>query len=174
MISLLYGTKEGTAIAVETVGKEGMIGVPLVLGVGISAYRVVVEAPSEALVISAAAFKIALKQTELHELLLRYAHELLIRVSQAALCSQYHTVEQRLCTHLLTAQDRLGSATFELTHEQLSYVLGSGRPTVTQAARAIHDQGLIQYRWGRIEILDRPKLEASACECYRREFRLRA
>jgi CRP-like cAMP-binding protein len=172
MISLLYGTKDGTAIAVETLGKGGMIGVPLLLGAGISAYRAVVEAPSEALVISAAAFKLALKQPELQELLLRYAHELLIRVSQAGVCYHYHTVEQRLCSHLLTAQDCLGSATFELTHEQLSYVLGAGRPTVTQAARAIHDQGLIRYRWGRIEILDRPGLEAGACECYRRSFRL--
>jgi CRP-like cAMP-binding protein len=172
MISLLYGTEDGAAIAVETVGKGGMIGVPLVLGASVSAYRAVVEAPSEALVISAAAFKLALKHPELQGLLLRYAHELLVQVSQAGVCYHYHTVEQRLCTHLLTAQDCLGSATFELTHEQLSYVLGSGRPTVTQAARALHDQGLIRYRWGRIEILDRPRLEASACDCYRRSSRL--
>ena len=173
MISLVYGTKDGTAIAVDTVGKGGMIGVPLVLRVAISAYRVVVEAPSEALVISAAAFKLALKQPELQELFLRFAHELLVRVSQAAVCYHYHTVEQRLCTHLLTVQDRLGEDRFQLTHELLSYLLGAGRPTVTKAARTIHDQGLIRYRWGRVEILDRRGLEASACECYRAESRLR-
>jgi CRP-like cAMP-binding protein len=172
MISLVYGTKDGTAIAVDTVGKGGMIGVPLVLGVGISAYRAVVEAPSEALVIRAAAFKLALKQPELKELLLRYAHELLVQVSQAAVCYHDHTVEQRLCTHLLTVKDCLGSDKFQLTHELLSYLLAAGRPTVTQAARAIHDKGLIRYRWGSIEILDRRRLEAGACECYRREFRL--
>jgi len=172
MISLVYGTKDGSAIAVDTVGKGGMIGVPLVLGVGISAYRAVVEAPSEALVISAAAFKLALKQPELKELFLRYAHQLLVQVSQAAVCYHYHTVEQRLCTHLLTVKDCLGSDKFQLTHELLSYLLAAGRPTVTQAARAIHDQGLIRYRWGSIEILDRRRLEAGACDCYRRESRL--
>ena len=169
MISLVYGTKDGTAIAVDTVGKGGMIGVPLVLGVGISAYRAVVEAPSEALVIRAAAFKLALKQPELKELLLRHAHELLVQVSQAAVCYHYHTVEQRFCTHLLTVQDCLGGDKFQLTHELLSYLLAAGRPTVTQAARTIHDRGLIRYRWGTIEILDRRRLEAGACECYRRE-----
>lgn len=167
MLSLLATTEEGMAIEVGVVGNEGMVGTPILLGVGLSLYQVIVQVPSKALRITTEMLKAAVKQEQyLQKLLLRYTHSLLVQVSQAVICSHFHTLEQRLCRRLLTAQDCVNQDTFQLTQELLSQLLGARRTGVTQAAGALQEAGLIRYRWGRITIIDRPGLEAVACECY--------
>ena len=91
---------------------------------------------------------------------------LLIQVQQTAACNALHAVEARLSRWLLQARDRLDSNTIALTHEFLSQMLGVRRTTVTVVANVLQQAGLIRYHRGQIEIVDRPGLEARACECY--------
>ena len=91
---------------------------------------------------------------------------LLIQVQQTAACNALHAVEARLSRWLLQARDRLESNTIQLTHEFLSQMLGVRRTTVTVVAHMLQQAGLIRYHRGQIEIIDRPGLEARACECY--------
>ena len=97
--------------------------------------------------------------------LLSYAHTLLAQSSQSAVCNSFHTAEQRLARWLLMARDRVNEDILRFTQEMLSHMLGVPRNSV-RAARALQNQGLIQYRRGEIRILERQKLEGAACECY--------
>ena len=106
--------------------------------------------------------------------LLRYAQALFAQVSQTAACNGRHTVHERLARWLLMARDRIDDNIVPLSHELLSMMLGTRRPGITVALGAFRQAGLIHNRHGKIEILDRPGLEAASCECYgvvREEFR---
>lgn len=102
----------------------------------------------------------------LRELIARYADALLAQVLQSVACNALHTIEQRYARWLLMTQDRVGTSELALTQEFLSEMLGVQRTTVTAAARTLQDKGVIQYRRGRIAIIDRPRLERVACECH--------
>ena len=103
----------------------------------------------------------------LHKLVLHYLHTLIVVLSQSGACNRFHTIQQRFCRWLLTSQDRARSSEIQSTQELLSQTLGVNRGSASQAASALQRAGLIRYRRGRITILDRPGLEAAACECYR-------
>ena len=103
----------------------------------------------------------------------RFSQSALNQIAQTSACNRLHSVEQRLCRWLLMTRDRVGSEYVPLTQEFLAYMLGVQRPSVTIAAGALQKAGLIRYVRGKVTILDRKGLEASACECYRvvkREF----
>ena len=109
----------------------------------------------------------------LRGLLHRYALDFQAQVTMTAACNARHAIEQRLARWLLTAHDRAGADAFPMTHEFLSMMLGVRRPGVSLAAGVLQKAGLIRYARGRMEVTDRPGLEAAACECYhttRREF----
>lgn len=155
------------ALEVCLVGREGMIGIPLVLGSEVSAVRAVVQGAGSALRITAAAFRQALArspalQLELH----RYAYGKLLQARQAAACNRFHRVEARFARCLLEIHDRVRAAEFHLTHLDVAGTLGIRRVGVTNAAGALQRRKLIACRRGRIRILDRKGLEAAACECY--------
>ena len=99
--------------------------------------------------------------------MLHYLHTLIVVLSQSGACNRFHTIQQRLCRWLLTSQDRARSSEIQSTQEPLSQTLGVNRGSASQAASALQRAGLISYRRGRITILDRARLEAAACECYR-------
>jgi CRP-like cAMP-binding protein len=103
----------------------------------------------------------------LHDGLLRYTQALLVQTSQAVLCGIRHGIQARLARWLLAMHDRAPSEELELTHEFLALMLGVRRAGVTEAACALREIGLIDYRRGRVHILDREGLEAASCECYR-------
>jgi len=167
IISLVTVMQQGDAIETATVGREGAVGSLAGLGPRRSHTRDVVQVTGTASRIPAAQFrKAAEKSAAIRDVIVRYGEMLLIQVQQTAACNALHGVEERLSRWLLQARDRVDGNTILLTHEFLSQMLGVRRPTVTVVARMLQDAGLIRYHRGHIEILDRPGLEARACECY--------
>ena len=102
----------------------------------------------------------------LQHLLLRYTQALLTQMAQTAVCNRHHSVDQQLCRWLLLSLDRLSSSTLSMTQELIANMLGVRREGVTEAAGELQKVGLIHYSRGRITVLDRPRLEVRACECY--------
>jgi Crp-like helix-turn-helix domain len=101
-----------------------------------------------------------------HDLILRYVQAQLVQASQSAGCNAHHDVAQRLSRWLLLCSDRSESPTLSLTHEYLADMLGSNRSTVSMAAESLQSEGLIRYSRGKVNILDRTRLEQRSCECY--------
>ncbi len=167
MVSLLSITEDGGTTEVAMVGNEGMIGIDIILRVGVTPYRSLVQIPVDALSIKTEPLKAEFgRSVQFQELLLRYTHALLTQVSQSVVCNRFHTVEARLSRWLLEARNRVGSDSFQLTQESISHILGTPRTVVTVAANKLQDAGLIRYKRGSITILTPQRLEAAACECY--------
>jgi CRP-like cAMP-binding protein len=167
IISLLVPMRQGDAIEIATVGREGAVGLLAGLGHRRSSATAVVQVAGSGCRIAAARLrKIAEQSQAVHDLILRYGELLLTQFGQAAACNALHDVEERLSRWLLQARDRVDGNTIRLTHEFLSQMLGVSRPTVTVVAHELQKAGLIRYHRGQIEILDRRGLEARACECY--------
>ena len=168
VVSVLSLAEDGTSLEVSVVGDEGMIGVPIVLGSRGLPYKTIVQGSGDAWRMKAEALRKEFYLCgPLHKLILHYLHTVIVHLSQSSACNRFHTVQQRLCRWLLTSQDRGGSNEIESTQEFLSQILGVNRGSASQAAGALQRAGLIRYRRGRITILDRAGLEATACECYR-------
>ena len=169
VVSLLTVVDEHEALEVGLVGHEGMVGIPLALGVDVSPVRALVQGAGSAMQMSAGRFRKAFDGLPpLQEGLHRYAHELMAQVTQTAACNRFHLVEARLARWLLMTRDRLRSGDFQLTHQFLSHMLGVRRVGVTEAASGLQRRGLIAYSRGKIRILDDAGLEAAACSCYQR------
>ena len=165
--SILSVAEDGTSIEVSVVGDEGLIGVPIILRTQALPYKVIVQAPGVAWRMKADVLRREFDRCgRLHKLVLHYVHTLIVVLSQSGACNRFHSIQQRLCRWLLTSQDRARSSEIESTQELLSQTLGVNRASASQAASALRRTGLISYRRGRITILDRPGLEAAACECY--------
>ncbi|HVS38684.1 MAG TPA: helix-turn-helix domain-containing protein [Gemmataceae bacterium] len=158
---------KGDGVEVGLVGREGVVGVPVVLGADSTPARWVVQVPGEALRMSADLVRIHAGRGPLHDLLLLYANAYLVQVCQSVACNALHPVEERLCRWLLGVHARVESDHFPLTHEFIAAMLGVRRASVTQAARGLQEAGLIRYGRGRLEVLDRPGLESAACGCHR-------
>jgi CRP-like cAMP-binding protein len=168
VVSLLTVVDGRSALEVGLVGREGMVGIPLALGVDTSPVRALVQGAGAAMRMSAASFRKALDASEpLQRGLLRYTHGLMAQITQTAACNRFHVVEARLARWLLMTRDRVGSRQFRLTHEFLAHMLGVRRVGVTHAASALQRSGLIEYERGNIRILENAGLEAAACSCYR-------
>jgi CRP-like cAMP-binding protein len=167
IVSLLTVIDDHEALEVGLVGREGMAGIPLALGVPVSPVRAVVQGAGEALQMSAAQLRKALASSPpLKAELLRYVHRLMAQITQTAACNQFHKVDARLARWLLMTRDRMDSGHFHLTHEFLADMLGVRRVGVTHAASGLQQRGLIDYTRGDIQILDDVGLEAASCSCY--------
>jgi len=168
LVSLLTAVDKQRTLEVGMVGNEGMVGMPMALGIGISAVRALVQGSGSALRMTAARFRAEFKiNAPLQRGLFRYTHLLMAQVSQTAACNRFHEAEARLARWLLMTSDRLHSDEFRLTHEFLAHMLGVRRVGVTRAAGTLERRKLIAYSRGNIRILDHKGLEASACTCYR-------
>ena len=168
LVSLLTLVEGHLALEVGMVGREGMVGIPLALGVEVSPVRALVQGAGPALRMSAERFRKELPrnpalQRELH----RYVHAMMAQISQTAGCNRFHVVEARLARWLLMTRDRVRSGRFRMTHDFLSHMLGVRRVGVTEAASALQRRKLIEYSRGNIRILDDRGLEAACCSCYR-------
>jgi CRP-like cAMP-binding protein len=167
MASFLSVTAEGESIEVGNVGNEGFIGTPIVFRQVKIPHQIVIQVPGEALEVSADVLRQEFeKEGELKDRLLAYTHALANYMSQLSVCNHFHTLDKRLCRWLLISSLQVQSQSFQLTHESLSQVLGTGRTGITMAANKLQKDGLIQYRRGQLTILDRQGLEAFACDCY--------
>ena len=165
--SLLSITPEGESIEVASVGREGVVGIPVILRHAQTPHQIVVQVPGEAMVISAHLLREEFeKEGELRDRLLSYTHAFATCMSQIGVCNHFHTLDKRLCRWLLITSDKVESQSFHLTHEALSQVLGTGRAGVTMVANKLQKQGLIHYHRGEITILNRAGLEEISCECY--------
>jgi CRP-like cAMP-binding protein len=167
MISLLAVMEAGNGVETATIGREGAVGVMVGLFGRTATARAVVQVEGTVSHIPAAQFQRALDESStIRNLMARYNDAQITLVYQVAGCNALHQVITRLCRWLLQTRDKSDSDVIPLTHEFLSEMLGVQRSTVTVLARELQSLGLIHYRRGRIEIIDRPRLEAKACECY--------
>jgi CRP-like cAMP-binding protein len=167
MISLLAVMEAGNGVETATVGREGAVGIMAGLGGRSATGRAVVQLEGVFAQMAVAPLQAAMGQSAaLRDLIARYSDAQVTLVYQVAGCNALHQVTTRLCRWVLQTRDRADSDVMPLTHEFLSEMLGVQRTTVTMLARELQELGLINYRRGRIEIVDRAKLEGMACECY--------
>ena len=165
--SLVLTMGNGAAAEVGTIGSEGMVGIPILLGDRHSPSTVYVQVPGTALRMDAQVFREAFKRSPtLQAVALRYMHAFFNQVAQSAACAHLHKLEQRCCRWLLMTRDRMPSDDFLLTQEFLGMMLGVRRPSVSLTMESLQKAGLVRYRRGHVRILDRKSLQKRACECY--------
>jgi CRP-like cAMP-binding protein len=166
-LSMITIMGDGDAVEVGTVGLEGMVGVSFLHGVDSVPTQCIVQVAGVGKRMPRAAFLDEIREnTDLADVMHRYAQVWVNQVGRSASCNAAHTVEQRCARWLLMTHDRVLADMLPLTQEFLAVMLGVHRPSVTLAAGALADAGLIHYTRGRITVLDRSGLEAAACECY--------
>lgn len=164
-ISLL---EDGTLTEIALVGNEGMIGLPILWGGGLTPNSAIVQFSGDVIAIEAAPLLEEFRRgEELSTLLLRYMQAVFTQVAQNAMCNRQHTTEERLARWLLSVQDSVRQDELTLTHEFMAKMLGIRRSSVTVTAGILQQAGMIRYTRGRLSILDRTRLEYTACECYR-------
>ena len=167
LASVLTVLAEGKSVEVGLTGKEGFVGLPLIIGFSTSPTRTVIQIKATGFRINGKNLTHVIRQTpSLTNLLQRYVQILGLQGTQVAACNRLHEVDERLARWLLMCQDRIGSNFVPLTQEFLAHMLGTRRASVTVAAGILQKAGLITYQRGHVNIVDRPRLEAACCECY--------
>jgi len=167
-VSLVTDIAGHQPLEVGLIGNEGMLGATLVLDIGESPLRGVVQGSGRALRLSTRQFQRELTDcAALAGAIRRYLYVLMSQLTQTTACTCFHEIEQRLARWLLMTHDRAQSDSFHLTHQLLADMLGVRRSAVTIAASTLQAAGLIHYTRGEITVVNRPGLEGAACECYR-------
>ena len=167
LISTDAMTEKGETVEVGLIGREGFAGLPALLDQPQMSHVVVMQGIGEGLRIRSSIVREQfLKGGMLQQLVHSFAYLQLVQTTQSVLCNRMHSVDERLARWLLSSADRMESESLNLTQEFLAQMLGAQRSTVTVAAGNMQRDGLIGYSRGKIQILDRPKLEAATCECY--------
>jgi CRP-like cAMP-binding protein len=166
--SVLSEMDDGTTVEVATVGREGMVGLPVFLGDETTPLRTIAQIPGTALSMGRDDFLgfVEDRTSGFQRILLRYTQALFTQLAQQSACNRSHNMEERCARWILMTQDRVGQDEFPLTQEFLAYMLGARRASVTLAAGILASARLIRYTRGRIHVLDRARLEEASCECY--------
>ena len=166
-VSLVTTLDDGTQAEVGLIGREGMVGLPLLLGVDSGFEEAFVQGNGAALQMDAIAFQTAVEDIPpFRKRLSRYSEAMRAQTTQTAACNGRHALEQRLARWLLMAHDRADGDTLPMTQDFLSLMLCVHRPSITVVAGTLQRAGMIRYGRGHIEILDRGALEATSCDCY--------
>jgi CRP-like cAMP-binding protein len=168
IISLLYMMENGSSAEMGLAGNEGVVGIALFMGGGTMPNRAVIQSAGTVIKMKAKVLQDEfVRGGQFQRLLLRYTQALITQISQTAVCNRLHSVEQQLCRWLLLSHDRVQADELIMTQRLIGDMLGVRREGVTIAAGRLQDAGAISYVRGHIKILDREKMEALACECYR-------
>jgi CRP-like cAMP-binding protein len=169
LFSMVTATEDGGSVESGTIGREGMSGIPVLLNAGQTTMPTFVQVPGEAVRLRAELLRERYESSpDVRRVLNRYVHTTVVVGSQSTACNALHGVEARMCRWLLMSSDGVGSDEVNLTQEYLAVMLGVRRPGVTEVAGRLRAEGLIDYKRGKIRILDRAALERHACECYAR------
>lgn len=167
-VSLLTSVDARRVAEVGLVGIEGMVGLPVAIGIATSPVLAVVQGGGLALRMKASDLvRFIARDKALPRELFRFTHLLLSQVAQTAACNRFHVVEQRMARWLLMTRDRSSSNEFRITHEFLARMLGVRRVGVTEAASSLQRRKLIRYSRGAVTILDHRGLGSAACGCYK-------
>ena len=167
IVSLLYLLEDGSSTEIALAGREGVVGISLFMGGGVTPSRAVVQIPGHAWRMRAAPMKLSFDRGGgLQPLLLRFTQALITQMTQTAVCNRHHAVDQQVCRWLLLVLDRLATSEVRMTQERIAHLLGVRREGVTEAAGKLQAEGVIEYSRGRIRVLERAGLERRVCECY--------
>jgi CRP-like cAMP-binding protein len=167
LVSLVVVMKDGKTAEAGVVGNEGFTGTPAVVGLSRGPLRAVVQVSGDGFRVKVGALQNTLESApHLQMMLNRYAAIRGMQVAQTAACNRLHDIKQRLARWLLMTQDRVDSGALAITHDFLATMLGTDRPSVSLAAGLLQKEKLIEYTRGAVKIVNRKKLEDSACECY--------
>jgi len=167
IISLLTAFGDGSTVEAGVIGREGMLGTAVVMGAKTTPHQALVQADGQALEMASRDLKAEVeKDGLLLDLLLRFTNALFTQVAQTAGCNRAHTLEQRLARWLLLTHDRVQQNEFAITQDFLSRMLGVRRAGVSVAANTLREMRAIDYRRGKVIVLDRSGLENASCECY--------
>ena len=167
VLSLLTVLENGAAIETANIGREGAFGLFAAMYSRVSFNRCIVQLEGHTVRCPIELLHYEFKKSEhMRDLLVSYSETLLSQVQQTVACNSMHTMEERVCRWLLMMHDRAEGQALPYTHEFLSHMLGANRKSVTLAAQSMQTAGLISYRRGAIQVLDRAGLEKASCECY--------
>jgi CRP-like cAMP-binding protein len=167
LISLVKTMRDGRTAEVGIIGTEGMAGVGAVLGMRRAAFEAVVQVDGYGQRLETGALQAEIDRSHaLKALTMRYLAYRVAQLAQTAACNRLHTLRQRCCRWLLTADDNVQATSFTLTHEFLALMMGVNRPSVSVVAAGLQRKGTIRYRRATITIIDRAALERASCECY--------
>jgi CRP-like cAMP-binding protein len=167
VLSLLTVLENGSAIETANIGREGAFGLFAAMYSRVSFNRCLVQLEGDMVRCPIALLQREFRDSEhVRNLFVSYSETQLSQVQQTVACNSMHTTEERMCRWLLMMHDRAQGKALPYTHEFLSHMLGANRKSVTLAAQAMQAAGLISYRRGKIQVLDRPGLEKASCECY--------
>jgi len=167
LISLVVVMKDGRTAEAGIIGNEGFTGTLAAVGLSRSPLHAVVQITGDGFRVEVGALQNTLKSAPHMQLMLsRYAAIRSMQVAQTAACNRLHDIGQRLARWLLMTQDRVDSGPLLITHDFLATMLGTDRPSVSEAAGVLQKKKLIEYTRGAVKIVNRRNLEDSACECY--------
>ena len=168
IISMLYVMENGASAEIAVVGNDGLLGIALFMGGETMPNRAIVQSAGEAFRLNGQIVKDEFARGgAIQRLFLRYTQALITQMAQTAVCNRHHTIAQQFCRWLLLSLDRLDSNDVRMTQELIANMLGVRRASVTETAKKLQDEGIIHYKRGVIEVLDRRALETQVCECYR-------
>ena len=167
IVSLLYVMKNGESAEIAVVGNDGVVGVSLFMGGGSTSSRALVQSAGGAYRLPAELMKREFDQGgPVLRVLLRYTQALMTQMTQTAACNKHHSLDQQLCRWLLLSLDRLPNGEMRMTRALIAHMLGVSSALATEGVLKLHAAGLINYKAGRILVLDRRGLEKRSCECY--------
>jgi CRP-like cAMP-binding protein len=167
VFSMVATAAGDVSVEVATVGREGMLGLPVFLGASSSPHAAFCQVPGRAVQLGADGLRESLNRGgALHAALGKVTQATMVQIAQNVACNAAHSMEQRASRWLLSTQDRVGADVFPMTQDFLAQMLAVRRQTVSETASRLQDRGLISYSRGTMTIVDRPGLESAACECY--------
>jgi len=166
IVSILYDTENGKSSQIAMTGNDGFVGVVIAMGAESNMMHTAVQTSGLAYRVKASVIKKYMQEDAFQHAILLYTQLLITQMGLTAVCNRHHSIDQQFCRWLLLSLDRLNHTQMDITHEQISNILGVRREGITQAARRLQSANAIHYSRGHIKILDREALEDGVCECY--------